>query len=920
MIISFSHELQWTDSGPQPTQHKPFFLIKDNGTEIPKLDKVTEISEPFEMLSWVNWKQKIKVRKIYLQHPSVTPRVSTEYYRLGYETYEMSVPYLTRIAADKEANGEWPFNTNNEWVSLNCLIYDIENPDGIMKCIGLGEFTIRIRSSYNLKTEDFELEVEVPDECTITQITAETREEEQNNILDPLVEAMRKAHIIIGHNITGYDNERLLEKLKLYNEYDEFIKQRFYNHRGFFRGREQPVTEIYPLSFDTLLVARQIWKDESEVGYGLKNLAVKYKLSPSDRVYERDFEGFGKWSNSNPKCLKYNKDDITETFGLFKLQFKTILTTMFITGLSFQDAVSGSNGKMADHMCLVRGYNYKINPPMMHPSRIAEGLELHFKGKLKTKREIFDYFRNHECSWECIKGEAPLMEEDDEENVKSTMTPDKMNEKLVRVTKYGKEMPDFCTYYPLLTGKIIRPGKSYIGYVSVGGMTLDPAEPLMPSHEIMKADTAAQYPTILKAANIVSDSVRLARKGETPTGWCWFRDIAHKNILELFEWKPASEFSYSDGEGYFIGYVESGEEGLLNKSLTSIIKAVGKYKKMPGWEDAYQRSLKPMRNAMTHGVMLALQATCQEFNIAGCAIPTYGQVITDYMNNYLIENGWKLVYVDTDGSEFRKIKEDAKDFQQLVHEIEKYWSDRFKYPVVFDVEHYDHKCYISHKNYISIEKGKVKLTGNTLHGSDKLKIAERCLKKVALQYIPITNTKEELLSNIIANSLKIVNEEFKNVNINDLTIIEGVAPSNTYDNPQYAERTIALETLLDRKITFPTKFEFIVCLERLPNTTGTKSKTDPISFMWPKDYVIEHPDQCHVDYDWAKDNVFAHLDTVFDFHNISSKFGVKSIFSFDPSSEEQNINTGKKVLSKLSEYETGEEVASVNVRKQNKLF
>src|SRR5208282_4681203 len=85
---------------------------------------------------------------------------------------------------------------------------------------------------------------------------------------------------------------------------------------------------------------------------------------PTRRIYERDFSGFGNWDNDNPLCLAYNNHDIQETYGLFKLQAQAILINMFISGLNFQDVVSGSNGRLADHLCLIRGYNKVINPPM----------------------------------------------------------------------------------------------------------------------------------------------------------------------------------------------------------------------------------------------------------------------------------------------------------------------------------------------------------------------------------------------------------------------------------------------------------------------------------------------------------------------------------------------------------------------------
>ena len=120
MIISISHEYFWTENGPIKHNIQPHFLIKNDGREIPLVNEVVKISEPFEMDSSVNWDSKVKVRKVYITKPSVTPQVSNEYYKLGFESYEQSVPFLTRVTVDSEATGTWPWKTD-EWITLNCM-------------------------------------------------------------------------------------------------------------------------------------------------------------------------------------------------------------------------------------------------------------------------------------------------------------------------------------------------------------------------------------------------------------------------------------------------------------------------------------------------------------------------------------------------------------------------------------------------------------------------------------------------------------------------------------------------------------------------------------------------------------------------------------------------------------------------------
>src|ERR1700680_3573906 len=114
-------------------------------------------------------------------------------------------------------------------------------------------------------------------------------------------------------------------------------------------------------------------------------------------------------------------------------------------------------------------------------------------------------------------------------------------------------MPQYVTYYPLLYSPYSRKDQSKdqskVCYVAVGGKNISPTEPMVPLHGTTKADTVGKYPSIVQAKNITSDVVQLSLKGQKVDGYCWFRTIYSKQILDLFEWKPASEFAYSAGHG-----------------------------------------------------------------------------------------------------------------------------------------------------------------------------------------------------------------------------------------------------------------------------------------------------------------------------------------------------------------------------------
>lgn len=919
MIVSISQEYIFEhDKEPIEHKHRPYFLCK--GVDIPKLDnKIIDIGPVEEYDSWVNWGEKVPVRKVYLSHPRYTPAISNMYYKKGYENYENAVPYIQRVISDFCAQGKWPLNTNNDTVILNCLIYDFELVNGFVNCCGIGEFKIGVTSSMNLDEEKFDISFTLYDkEPKVTQLLANNINEELDNIILPLIRIMKRSHILIGHNIISFDNQELLDRLREYKsnkEIKEFINKYTYSHKAFYRGRISNSVEIYPISFDTLLASKFLFKDFAEGQYGLKVLSpalgidvTGYDNRSNDfdkRILERDFGGFGNWDNNNPLCLQYNKDDIYETFGIFTKMYKEILTYMFITGMPFQDVVSGSNTKIADYMSLIRCYNKKICPPVLEPIKVARALMYHFKGETPGKEQIFEFFRNHECNQKCLTGfkapdnlerldEAEDIPEDIIENEEDIKHFDNMINKLYRCVRYGREMPDYVEYYPLL-----------LDYLSVGGLVYQPKVSIQPLHNVFKADVSAQYPSILKAKNIVCDTVRLCKPGEKPDGWCWFRSIGNTSILDKFEWKYADE-EYVDKKDeypkqYFIGYKQKGEEGVITKALTGIMEMTAKYKKIPEWQDVYQRTLKPLRNAMTHGILLALEATSMQYNICGTAIPTFGQIISNVMVKEYTNNGWMLLEADTDGAEFIKIKDDAKDFESIIKDVEEYWFKELNYPISFDIELHEHKLYLAHKNYVTIKNNKVKLTGATLHASDKPNIAENTMKKLMMQILPISNTKEEFLNNVRKYASKILNEQFKEISIKDLVMISSVKPVDEYTSTNFKLRAQAIEKVLNRVITFPTKIEFLVCKKVLPDVPANKTSSDPISYMWPREIVESQ--NLEIDYNWYKDMVYSYIDSCFGLEKSSSRHAIKSLVGFDDASADsqtiiQHIEIPKKIKPK----------------------
>lgn len=929
-ILALSHTHKFTNASADPIKHthRPYFLIKYDEKPLVRVDGVKEIGPVETYKSYVNWNKELKVRRVYVDKPGITPRVSGEYYKQGKETYEQGIPYLQRVYADHCAEGHWPLNTKGKKETISCLIYDIEQVNNIITCCGIATFNIYITSNVDLANEVFDIDFSIDDKIEIKQLLADNINEEHNNIIKPLIDDFKSSSIKIGHNILQYDNAEVLKRLTNISQFGAYIRDSTSKHKFFNRGRMSNLTEIYPISFDTLLASRFLFKEFAEGQYGLKRLTrlldirvedtkqfpyrksrVEQIVGSNRRIYESDFGGFGRWSNDNQLCLQYNEDDLWETYGLFKKIYKEVFTYMFLIGAPFSDIVANSNTKNADYMSLIRAYKKEITAPMIEPIKAAKILAQHFgefdgesltNYKLPTKSEIFEYFRTHKCTTECFdwyfaskkkKTKKTNDGEDDDEalgdasdDIDRQKIIDDMANKVLRCTKYGDEMPEWVEFYPIL-----------LDYLTIGGMGYEPEQAGIvntPLHQVRKADVAAQYPSIVKAKNITYNTVRLARKGEKPDGWLCLRLLKHRELLPIFEWrKVTADDKYIDRQDVYknqvlIGYINRGVEGYINKGLTGLMRMATKYKKLPEWKTVYDKAIKPARNAMTHGILLSLNATSTQFNIAGAAIPTLGQEISVDAIATIRSNGYKLVEADTDGHEYISL-ENSADFETVVRNIETKWQGILNYPdFKFDIELYDHKVFVAEKNYVTIDKGKVKLTGATFKASDKAMLEQDIMKAIMLKILPDSSTREEFMSKLLEGTLAIINDKFKTItheSYDDMVLKESISPPSKYDDgSSHQKRALAIERITEQKLLFPTKLELIVCKDPLPGISPEfKNVSKPIEYMWPRELVEDKGLGGGIDIDWYRRAVISYIDNAFGLQKVSVGQPMRSLFAYD---------------------------------------
>ncbi len=81
----------------------------------------------------------------------------------------------------------------------------------------------------------------------------------------------------------------------------------------------------------------------------------------------------------------------------------------------------------------------------------------------------------------------------------------------------------------LYTMKTPNDPEDILNYHMPGGMTIKPDKEanshFIPWWYVVVADVGAMYPTILKAMNVGADTVRLAKKDETPDDYIWLKKI-----------------------------------------------------------------------------------------------------------------------------------------------------------------------------------------------------------------------------------------------------------------------------------------------------------------------------------------------------------------------------------------------------------
>lgn len=918
-----------------------------NSPDDDPLAKVLDVGEPIHYDSFWDHGKGREVIPVGGKRPYWMPDISDAlFYDHGFYTAEHDIPYIERAVADLCAERDWwMWDTKGRKQQLDVLTYDIETTQYAsgkkevpIDMIGWSDFRVEYEASKDLDTESFDFRFhDLPQdwaEREVEQRIARNLDEEMDLLMEFTQHAVRY-DITAGHNVLGFDNLQIRERIRTFLQrdekdqvlskgtkdwYNEFVNVYSRRDRSFHFGQSSDVCVWHPVTLDTFHAARKFYFFHDD--FTLKGLAPWLGIDVPGRVYmEPDHMNL-----EDPKTLEYNKHDVQEQLGITQVLIAQALPLAFTVNMPLDSLLTGGNTKMWDHMSFLRARRRrKIMPATCRAQGIAHAIHRHVGKDFPTREEV--------------AAAALAIPEDERQSAKE----------FIRVAKQGPEMPFWCEH----PGVIVRPGapkENPHGYAIVGGLTLKPDSDLKshftPWYHVVEADVGAMYPTILKARNLTADTVQPAKIDETPDDWIWLMDVdpGFAKSGRYHVRQATEDDDFTGGRGWLIGVKHNPDAGTVNQAMTGILHTIQQVKdaraeaKRSGASkdeirilDMTYASLKAARNAGTHGILVAVNVSCRQFNVWGGAnITTIGQQVLHDTRRDFEKQGIRVVYGDTDGI-YLGCSKSAGNLPHLAEglgadvepEADKWITlpdaavgavqaanDKWRKLLDYDdfeleAEQYDAMVFVVHKNYLKFKaKGDgvaLETKGNNFKGSDKAPLAQRLLAPImqqALRDVASWDDEEDGRERMKTAIKRATGEVVKGLKLDDIgqqdiVLTQKVAPIRTYKPnadgslSTFAVRTAAIEHLLGEKITAARKFKFIVCKDPLPlyhhpqeqekvrmhlanqgyNLTVKKPRKASIK---PIEYMwpAEKVEDHMIDFQWYKDMVEAYIKGAFGFDSL----------------------------------------------------
>lgn len=549
--------------------------LEENTSEENILSKIERIGEIEDYRSFRDFNENRKIFKVYTKKSYFVPEVTNHlFFNYGFYTAEHDIPYQQRALVDLEADGKaWIFDTNGEKKKLKVLVYDIETTqyeagktNVPIDMIGHSDFDIIFESEKNLETEEFSFDIiDCPtnwEDMDVKQVVSRNVDEEIEHLYSFCKMAMNY-DIISGHNIAGFDNLQIYNRLNwilknyqgsLSDEqkktFQSFVRKYSRVDKSFHFGTQSEAVQFYPCNLDTYLGVRKFYSFLNE--FSLKAVAPFLGIHIKDRLILAHTQ-----IKLDDRTLKYNKHDVQEQLGVTLNLIQQALPLAFTTGMSFDMLLSSGAVNMWDHMSLIRGaVQKKIMPPLCRVMSISQVLVRDFK-ECGTSEEIAR---------------------------KAKKTKEQLSKEFVRVVKYGDEMPRWMEDPYVIYNERAKDPDERLNYHMPGGMTIKPDKDanshFIPWWYVVVADVGAMYPTILKAMNIGADTVQLASKAEQPDAWIWLKKVSERllNSRDIQWRKITDEDSFAD-KGFMLGVKIDKRPGVVNCAMTGIMSMIAKTKK-----------------------------------------------------------------------------------------------------------------------------------------------------------------------------------------------------------------------------------------------------------------------------------------------------------------------------------------------------
>jgi DNA polymerase elongation subunit (family B) len=894
--------------------------LEENTSEENTLSKIERIGEIEEYRSFRDFNENRKIFKVYTKKSYFVPEVTDHlFFNYGFYTAEHDIPYQQRALVDLEAGGKtWIFDTNGRKKKLKLLVYDIETTqyeagktNVPIDMIGHSNFDIIFESEKNLETEEFSFDIiDCPtnwEDMDVKQVVSRNVDKEIEHLYSFCKMAMNY-DIISGHNIAGFDNLQIYNRLNwilknyqgnLSDEqkktFQSFVRKYSRVDKSFHFGTQSEAVHFYPCNLDTYLGVRKFYSFLNE--FSLKAVAPFLGIHIKDRLILAHTQ-----IKLDDRTLKYNKHDIQEQLGVTLNLIQQALPLAFTTGMSFDMLLSSGAVNMWDHMSLIRGaVQKKIMPPICRVMSISQVLLRDFK-ECGTSKEIAR---------------------------KAKKTKEQLSKEFVRVVKYGDEMPRWMEDPYVIYNERAKDSDERLNYHMPGGMTIKPDKDadshFIPWWYVVVADVGAMYPTILKAMNVGADTVQLASKAEQPNAWIWLKKVPDRLLNSRdIQWRKITDADSFADKGFMLGVKIDKRPGVVNCAMTGIMSMIAKTKKElkevaeKGNEEELKRlkmmyqSIKGARNAGTHGILSAPGVSGRQFNLWGAAtITTKGQMILADTLNYLENKDIRVVYGDTDGIYLgcSRSAKNIPEFSKLlgvstgegesiwltkpdvafsaIDECNKKWQEDLNYPdFELEPEIHDGMIFVKHKNYLIFDNknGKIEMIakGNNFKGSDKANIARKVLKTIMMNVLKENPswTDEKKARKAIKNSIRNNTKEIvstldlSKVDLSDLTLVQSVQPAKRYKVNQdgsdstFAKRSKALEELLGYPIKSRVKLNFVVTKKPLLGITKpSKSGVKPIDYMYPVDLL---EDTAEIDLKWYKKMIENYIQGAFGLSDMAS--------------------------------------------------